>query len=97
LELLANKPPALSSPQGDMVFPLLEAVQPYAQGAHRRVMQSLDQGAEWPHAIVDEFADLALACLDPSPPRRPSFAAVAKSLKRLTTMKPRCSQMVLTW
>lgn len=88
MELLINKPPALCSQQGDMIFPLLDAVQPYVPGAHGRVMQNLDRSAGWPLNVVEEFADLALSCLDPVPERRPSFAAVVRCLQKLLTMKP---------
>ncbi|CAJ1427022.1 unnamed protein product [Effrenium voratum] len=88
LELLINRPPALASSQGDMVFPLLEAVQPYVPGAHARVLQCLDPSASWTD-VAEEFADLALACLDPVPERRPPFNSVVKSLQRLSTMTQR--------
>eukprot|EP00434_Breviolum_minutum_P012936 symbB.v1.2.011403.t2/scaffold764.1/size165801/9 len=87
LELLVNIPPALASNQGDMVFPLLEAVQPYVEGAHGRLMQCLDLGAFWPQQVAEEFGDLALGCLDPKTKRRPSF--VVRSLQRLTSLNPR--------
>jgi len=89
LELLVNIPPALASNQGDMVFPLLEAVQPYVEGAHGRLMQCLDRGAFWPQQVAEEFGDLALGCLDPKTKRRPSFVSVVRSLQRLTSLNPR--------
>eukprot|EP00438_Fugacium_kawagutii_P009422 Skav202033 [mRNA] locus=scaffold1138:246428:247069:- [translate_table: standard] len=94
LELLVNRPPALASQHGDMVFPLLEAVQPYVEGAHGRLMQSLDCGAFWPQQVAEEFGDLALACLDPKPKRRPTFASVVKSIQHLSSMHPNRRSMV---
>lgn len=95
LELLVNRPPALASSHGDMVFPLLEAVQPYVGGAHARLMQCLDPGACWPQQVAAEFGDLALGCLDPESRRRPNFASVVRSLHRLVALNPRRS-MVMT-
>lgn len=89
LELLVNRPPALASSQGDMVFPLLEAVQPYVEGAHGRLMQCLDRGAFWPQQVAEDFGDLALGCLDPKSKRRPTFASVVRSLQHLSSMHPR--------
>merc|ERR1711939_776634 len=42
LELLVNKPPALVAPEGDLVFPLLQAVQPAAPGSVGRMLANLD-------------------------------------------------------
>ncbi|CAE7436823.1 unnamed protein product [Symbiodinium natans] len=91
LELLINRPPALASAHGDMVFPILEAVQPYVGGAHGRLMQCLDPSAVWPRQVAEEFGDLALGCLDPVTARRPGFNSVVKSLARLATLRPRGS------
>lgn len=87
LELMVNKPPALCSPHGDMIFPLLEAIQPYVPGAHQRLMQSLDKSGLWPKVVAEDFGDLALSCLDPVPKRRPSFANVVKSLQKLFALR----------
>lgn len=91
LELLINRPPALASAHGDMVFPILEAVQPYVGGAHGRLMQCLDPAAGWPRQLAEELGDLALACLDPVTERRPAFNSVVRSLARLTMLRPRGS------
>eukprot|EP00933_Yihiella_yeosuensis_P042619 TRINITY_DN37255_c0_g1_i1.p1 TRINITY_DN37255_c0_g1~~TRINITY_DN37255_c0_g1_i1.p1 ORF type:complete len:514 (+),score=75.23 TRINITY_DN37255_c0_g1_i1:57-1598(+) len=92
MELLINRPPCLSSPQGDMIFPILEAVQPYAPGAHLRVMQNLDVSAGWPPLVAEHFADLALSCLDPKPERRPGFENVTASLKSIARSRPQVRQ-----
>jgi len=70
-----------------MIFPLLEAIQPYVPGAHHRLMQSLDKSGLWPQIVAEDFGDLALSCLDPMPKRRPSFANVVKSLQKLAALR----------
>eukprot|EP00913_Durusdinium_trenchii_P007048 g6630.t1 len=94
LELLVNRPPALASSHGDMVFPLLEAVQPYVGGAHARLMQCLDPGARPLFKLLSHIFK-ALGCLDPESRRRPNFASVVRSLHRLVALNPRRS-MVMT-
>jgi len=84
LELLVNLPPAaLAGANAEIIFPLLKAVQPAAPGAHARVIQKLDQRAEWPQRVADELADLALSCIDMTPDRRPSFANVVRDLRNI--------------
>lgn len=84
LELMTNRPPCLCGPQGDMMFPLLQAVQPAAPGSHERLLAALDQSAgTWPLLVVEELADLALACVDMRPERRPNFTGVVRELHRL--------------
>lgn len=82
LELLVNQPPALASPDGDLIFPLLQAVRPSAPGAHERLLAALDPLAGWPAALADSLGDLALACVD-APERRPGFEVVGAALRRL--------------
>lgn len=84
LELLTNRPPALVGPEGDMIYPLLQAVQPAAPGAHDRILANLDPQARWPQHIVDDFADLALSCVDLKPERRPSYENIVRTLRRLS-------------
>lgn len=83
LELLLNQPPALQGPEGDLMFPLLQAVQPAAPGAHGRLMAALDPTAMFPPALAEELADLALACVDLVPERRPNFETCVRSLRQL--------------
>jgi len=87
LELLVNKPPALCTNAGDMVFPLLETVQPAGAGAHSRILANLEPAAKWPSPVVEELADLALACVDLRPERRPLFESIARTLQRLKRMQ----------
>jgi serine/threonine protein kinase len=85
LELLLNRPPCLCSPEGDMMFPLLQTVQPAAPGAHGRLLASLDPTAgTWPRSIIEELADLSLACVDMVPDRRPNFEGITHVLRRLS-------------
>lgn len=83
LELLMNKPPALQGPEGDLVFPLLQAVQPAAPGAHGRLMAALDPTAGWPPALAEDLSDLALSCVDLVAERRPDFEACVRCLRHL--------------
>jgi len=83
LELLVNKFPALVTTNGSLVFPLMEELRPAAAGAHKRIISSLDQPARWPSPVVEEFADVAVACVDLSPARRPSFKVIVDSLQYL--------------
>jgi interleukin-1 receptor-associated kinase 1 len=84
LELLVNRPPCLCSPEGDMMFPLLSTVQPAVPGAHGRLLSSLDPTAgSWPRSIIEELADLSLACVDMAPERRPNFEGICRVLRRL--------------
>lgn len=87
LELLVNKPPALCTTAGDMVFPLLETVQPFCAGAHSRILANLEPTANWPSPVVEQLADLALACVDLRPERRPLFESIARTLQRLKRMQ----------
>mmetsp|Transcript_840 Transcript_840/g.2112 ORF Transcript_840/g.2112 Transcript_840/m.2112 type:complete len:423 (+) Transcript_840:111-1379(+) len=88
LELLLNQPPALSSPEGDLIYPLLQAVQPAAPGAHSRLLAQLDRRANWPSAVAEELADLTLALIDVVQDRRPTFEHTTLELQRLTTCGP---------
>jgi serine/threonine protein kinase len=90
LELLVNQRPALvSQPEGDLVFPLLQALQPQVPGCHARVMDRLDpSGAPWPRRLAEEIGDLALACVDLVPERRPGFDGILRSLHRLSVRYP---------
>jgi len=83
LELLLNQPPALQGPEGDLMFPLLQVVQPAAPGAHARLMAALDPTAAWPAAFAEELADLALTCVDLVPERRPNFETCVRVLRQL--------------
>eukprot|EP00927_Polykrikos_kofoidii_P071275 TRINITY_DN67569_c0_g1_i1.p1 TRINITY_DN67569_c0_g1~~TRINITY_DN67569_c0_g1_i1.p1 ORF type:complete len:392 (-),score=46.93 TRINITY_DN67569_c0_g1_i1:94-1269(-) len=83
LELLLNQPPCLMGREGDLVYPILQVVQPAAPGAHARLMANLDPGADWPRRVVEDFGDLALACVDMKPERRPSFENIVRTLHRL--------------
>jgi len=83
LELLLNQPPALQGPEGDLMFPLLQVVQPAAPGAHARLMAALDPTAAWPAALAEELADLALTCVDLVPERRPNFETCVRVLRQL--------------
>lgn len=84
LELLVNQPPALAGPQGDIIYPLLQIVQPAAPGAHARILQHLDRFAGWlPGTVLDQFAELALSCVDMVPDRRPPFENVVLVMRRL--------------
>jgi len=84
LELLVNRPPCLMGPEGDLIYPVLQAVQPTAPGAHERLLGNLDPLAGWPEGeVVEDFADLALSCVDLHPERRPSFQTVVRGLYRL--------------
>lgn len=83
LELIINQQPALLGPQGDIIYPLLQAVQPAAPGAHQRVLQSADPRAGWQRPVLDEFAELALSMVDMRPERRPNFETVVRRLSSL--------------
>jgi len=84
LELLVNQPPALAGPQGDIIYPLLQIVQPAAPGAHGRILSHIDRFAGWPPGtVLDQFAELALSCVDMVPDRRPPFENVVVVLRRL--------------
>lgn len=83
LEFLLCKQPCLCGPQGDLIYPLLKQVQPSLPGAHERILAHLDVQASWPRGIVDEFADLALSCVDLALERRPPFAIIVRTLRRL--------------
>ena len=73
LELLVNKPPAVKGQAGELIYPVLQAVKPLCPGAHGRLLQHLDPMANWPPAVANEFADMALCCIDTVPERRPVF------------------------
>lgn len=85
LELLLNQPPALAGPQGDIVYPLLQVVQPNVPGAHARVLSALDQRANWPRQVADEFIDCAISCVHMMPDRRPDFEQVVRTCRHLTS------------
>mmetsp|Transcript_13414 Transcript_13414/g.31521 ORF Transcript_13414/g.31521 Transcript_13414/m.31521 type:complete len:784 (-) Transcript_13414:90-2441(-) len=80
LELLVNEPPALAGPNGQIVFPLLQRLQPSAPGADQRVMGNLDATAGWPPPLAVPMGKLALDCIGP-PERRPTFAKIAEVLR----------------
>lgn len=84
LELMMNQPPCLVGPQGDVIYPILQVVQPAAPGAHARLLGALDPRARWPRGLAEELGDLALACTDMVPDRRPPFASIVRSLRRLS-------------
>jgi len=84
LELLLNQPPALAGPSGEIVYPLLQIVQPNVPGVHKRVLQHLDRTALWPPDVVAAFADHAISCVDMNPNRRPNFETVVKVLRNLS-------------
>lgn len=84
LELLTCKQPCLCGNQGDLIYPLLQVVQPCIPGAFDRVLANLDPQAGWPRGIVDEFADLALACIDMAVDRRPHYSSIVRALGRLS-------------
>eukprot|EP00440_Ansanella_granifera_P034669 gb/GFBE01037610.1/.p1 GENE.gb/GFBE01037610.1/~~gb/GFBE01037610.1/.p1 ORF type:complete len:665 (+),score=133.12 gb/GFBE01037610.1/:1-1995(+) len=83
LELIINQPPALSGPTGDIIYPLLEKVQPAAPGALERTMRSLDATAGWPHPLVDQFSALALQSVNMKPERRPPFEHIVQALRQM--------------
>jgi serine/threonine protein kinase len=84
LELLVNERPALITPEGDLTFPLLQALRPQAPGAHGRLMAGVDGSAgPWPRHVAEEFGDVGLACVDFVPERRPGFDSIVRSLQRL--------------
>jgi len=88
LELLLGLPPALAGPQGDIIYPLLRAVQPAAPGAHARVVAGLDQSAGWPQPVAGKLAELALSCVDMVPGRRPLFEGTVRLLRSLCACCP---------
>ncbi|CAK0903220.1 unnamed protein product, partial [Prorocentrum cordatum] len=82
LELLLNLMPA-GRVQGNLVYPIRDAVQPDAPGALQRCMGALDPSAGWPYAVSAELASLALACVHPDDARRPLFNEVCRSLRSI--------------
>mmetsp|Transcript_1494 Transcript_1494/g.4089 ORF Transcript_1494/g.4089 Transcript_1494/m.4089 type:complete len:444 (-) Transcript_1494:333-1664(-) len=84
LELLVNKPPAVKGQAGELIYPVLQAVKPLCPGAHGRLLQHLDPMANWAPAVANEFADLALCCIDTVPERRPVFEEIVRTLYRLS-------------
>lgn len=86
LELLLNKPPCLCAPGGDLIYPLMEALRPAAPGAHARALTLLDHSAGWSGDLADDFADLALACVDLVPSRRPAFKVILGTLTTLNRL-----------
>eukprot|EP00929_Paragymnodinium_shiwhaense_P089293 TRINITY_DN49455_c0_g1_i1.p1 TRINITY_DN49455_c0_g1~~TRINITY_DN49455_c0_g1_i1.p1 ORF type:complete len:421 (-),score=78.75 TRINITY_DN49455_c0_g1_i1:255-1517(-) len=83
MELLLNQPPCLAGPAGDLIYPILQVVQPSAPGAHARLIANLDPKARWPPLLADDLADMALSCLDNAPARRPSYDTIYTVLQRL--------------
>ncbi|CAE8583510.1 unnamed protein product, partial [Polarella glacialis] len=69
----------------DIIYPLLQTVQPCAPGAEARLINALDPQARWPRPLVDHFARLVLSCVDMVPERRPPFEHIVKVLKELCT------------
>mmetsp|Transcript_13191 Transcript_13191/g.24364 ORF Transcript_13191/g.24364 Transcript_13191/m.24364 type:complete len:397 (+) Transcript_13191:60-1250(+) len=82
-ELLLNTPPALQGNDGELMYPILERIMPAHPGAHSRVLANLDSSAGWPRPVVDDFADLALSCIDLVPERRPLFMEISKALEQI--------------
>lgn len=83
LELLVNQPPALMGPKGDLIYPLLQIVQPAKPGSYDRLVAALDPKARWPLSVAEQMGDVALACVDMAPTRRPSYANITHSLRRI--------------
>jgi len=81
LELLMNERPALCGPKGDIIYPLVQVVQPGAPGALERILGRLDAQASWPRPPVEELSELALRCV--STRGRPAFEEVVETLRRL--------------
>eukprot|EP00403_Amphidinium_massartii_P012090 CAMPEP_0178426332 /NCGR_PEP_ID=MMETSP0689_2-20121128/29181_1 /TAXON_ID=160604 /ORGANISM="Amphidinium massartii, Strain CS-259" /LENGTH=372 /DNA_ID=CAMNT_0020048017 /DNA_START=64 /DNA_END=1182 /DNA_ORIENTATION=- len=88
-ELLLNVPPALQGNEGELVYPVLQQVMPAAPGAHSRVLANLDPTAGWTRPVVDDFADLALTCIDDQPERRPVFLEIIQMLEQTIAMGSR--------
>lgn len=83
LELLLNMRPALSGPMGDIIYPILQTVQPGVPGEKARVLSHLDMRAGWPHPLVDHLTDLTLSCVAPEPRSRPLFEGIVKILRTM--------------
>mmetsp|Transcript_11176 Transcript_11176/g.32202 ORF Transcript_11176/g.32202 Transcript_11176/m.32202 type:complete len:787 (+) Transcript_11176:41-2401(+) len=83
LELLLNEPPAACGPRGEIVYPLVQIVQPAAPGALARIATRLDCTASWPQRIADGLAQLALACVAARAEVRPTFEMLVERLRHL--------------
>mmetsp|Transcript_3855 Transcript_3855/g.9826 ORF Transcript_3855/g.9826 Transcript_3855/m.9826 type:complete len:643 (-) Transcript_3855:255-2183(-) len=83
LELLLNELPARMGPAGDIVYPILEAVQPSAPEACERLFARLDLVAGWTNPQLKDFAQLALRCVQERPTQRPRFNDIVSDLQTI--------------
>lgn len=88
LELLLNERPALSGPRGELVYPLVQLVQPAAPGALARILARLDTHAFWVQPLAEDLAQLALRCTAGRPEMRPSFEELVGKLRCLRQGDP---------
>ncbi|CAJ1402514.1 unnamed protein product [Effrenium voratum] len=81
LELIVNQPPALMDERGSIVYPMLQTIQPASPGALDRVLKHAED-ARW--SLLQDFAALALKCVDMNADRRPLFEEVVTALRRIS-------------
>jgi len=87
LEVLLNKMPA-GMLNGELMYPLADAVQPAAPGAIDRCIAMADPSGAWPPPVAAEVAALGLSCLDPNLAQRPTFNEICKRLRALQAQFP---------
>lgn len=84
LEMLLNERAALLGPRGEVLFPLVQIVQPAAPGALERILARLEVSAGWasPSKAAD-FAAMALSCVGRAE-TRPLFEGLFRQLRLLS-------------
>mmetsp|Transcript_54994 Transcript_54994/g.128608 ORF Transcript_54994/g.128608 Transcript_54994/m.128608 type:complete len:905 (+) Transcript_54994:87-2801(+) len=87
LEVLLNMMPA-GMLNGELIFPLADAVQPCHPGAVDRCVGMADPSAGWPPPVAAEIAALGMACIDQNQAQRPTFNDVCKRLRGLQAQYP---------
>eukprot|EP00929_Paragymnodinium_shiwhaense_P039814 TRINITY_DN20862_c0_g1_i6.p1 TRINITY_DN20862_c0_g1~~TRINITY_DN20862_c0_g1_i6.p1 ORF type:complete len:674 (+),score=118.66 TRINITY_DN20862_c0_g1_i6:206-2227(+) len=82
IELLTARPPASPNPQGGFNF-LLQIVRPELPGAQERLMQLVDERADWPLPTAAGLANFSLLCIHGDEQRRPTFLEATGVLRSL--------------
>eukprot|EP00929_Paragymnodinium_shiwhaense_P033360 TRINITY_DN18326_c0_g1_i2.p1 TRINITY_DN18326_c0_g1~~TRINITY_DN18326_c0_g1_i2.p1 ORF type:complete len:418 (-),score=81.24 TRINITY_DN18326_c0_g1_i2:474-1727(-) len=88
LELLLNDLPAKRDSQGEIIYPIMEAIDPDREGSMQRLLQRLDSTVAWERPLLDELARLALWCVQTPQASRPLLADLVACLRWPTVPLP---------
>jgi len=83
LELLTGQLPATPTPDGKGWSFLVHELRAFEEDAKDRVLERLDQRAEWPVAVATSLANFALLCVHPEAVFRPSFMDITMMIQDL--------------